>query len=160
MLRRRPAAYRVALQDFGSLLAVKDVSLDFRAGEIHAIIGPNGAGKTTFLNLLSGELLPTSGSLLPADQDVTGWTPDRLARAGMGRSFQHSSIFEDLTTFENVAAGRADAAAELVRFFRRPIAMPMSMLPRAWEKLGLAAIGGRSPGRSATEGSVSSRSRC
>jgi branched-chain amino acid transport system ATP-binding protein len=105
-------------KSFGSLPAVNDVSLDIRAGEIHAIIGPNGAGKTTLLNVMSGELLPTSGSLFLGDQDVTGWTPDRLARAGLGRSFQHSSTFENLSAYENVRLAAQVRLATSMRFFR------------------------------------------
>jgi branched-chain amino acid transport system ATP-binding protein len=105
-------------KSFGSLAAVKDVSLEIRAGEIHAIIGPNGAGKTTLLNVISGELLPTSGSLFLEDQDVTGWTPDRLARAGLGRSFQHSSTFENLSAFENVRLAAQVRLPTSMRFFR------------------------------------------
>lgn len=89
-------------KSFGSLAAVKNVSLSIGRGEIHAIIGPNGAGKTTFLNLLSGEISPSGGSLYFDGQDVTGRSPNQLAKAGIGRSFQHSSVFEDLSVYENV----------------------------------------------------------
>jgi branched-chain amino acid transport system ATP-binding protein len=89
-------------KSFGRLAAVRDITLEFFEGEVHAIIGPNGAGKTTFLNMLSGELPPSSGSLYFDGCDVTGWSPDRLARAGIGRSFQHSSVFEDLSVHENI----------------------------------------------------------
>jgi branched-chain amino acid transport system ATP-binding protein len=105
-------------KSFGSLMAVNDVSLDIREGEIHAIIGPNGAGKTTLLNVISGELLPTSGSLVLEGRDVTGWTPDRLARAGLGRSFQHSSIFENLSMFENVRLAAQLQLATSMHFFK------------------------------------------
>jgi branched-chain amino acid transport system ATP-binding protein len=105
-------------KSFGSLMAVRDVSLTIMQGEIHAVIGPNGAGKTTLLNVLSGELLPTSGSLFFGGRDITGWTSDRLARVGLGRSFQHSSIFEDLTTFENVRVATQVQLATSMRFFR------------------------------------------
>jgi branched-chain amino acid transport system ATP-binding protein len=105
-------------KSYGSLRAVDDVSLDIREGEVHAIIGPNGAGKTTLLNVLSGELLPTSGSLVLEGRDVTGWTPDRLARAGLGRSFQHSSIFENLSIFENVRLAAQLALATSMHFFK------------------------------------------
>jgi branched-chain amino acid transport system ATP-binding protein len=89
-------------KNFGSLAAVRDVSIQILEGEIHAIIGPNGAGKTTFLNLLSGETQASSGALYFGGAEVTGWPPDRLARAGIGRSFQHSSVFDDLRVRENV----------------------------------------------------------
>lgn len=87
---------------FGSLAAVNDVSLEVTPGEIHAVIGPNGAGKTTLLNLLSGELPASSGSLHFEGRDVTTWSPNRRANAGMGRSFQHSSVFENLSVYENL----------------------------------------------------------
>jgi branched-chain amino acid transport system ATP-binding protein len=105
-------------KSFGNLAAVQNVSLEFHAGEIHAIIGPNGAGKTTFLNLLSGELSPSAGSLHFGSADVTRWSPDRRARAGMGRSFQHSSVFEDLTTFENARLAAQTRLPSSFRFFR------------------------------------------
>ena len=120
---------------FGSLMAVRDISLAIRQGEIHAIIGPNGAGKTTLLNVLSGELLPTSGSQFFADRDVTGWTPDRLARVGLGRSFQHSSIFEDLTTFENVRVAAQARLPTSMRFIR-PARSYQEITQRAEKILG------------------------
>lgn len=87
---------------FGSLRAVRDVSLRFEPGQIHAVIGPNGAGKTTFLNLLSGELSIGSGNLIFEGKNITRWSPERRAKAGIGRSFQHSSVFEDLSVRENL----------------------------------------------------------
>jgi branched-chain amino acid transport system ATP-binding protein len=105
-------------KSFGSLGAVRNVSLEFHAGEIHAIIGPNGAGKTTFLNLLSGELPPSAGKLHFQGADITNWSPDRRARAGMGRSFQHSSVFEDLSTFENARLSAQTRLPSSFRFFR------------------------------------------
>jgi branched-chain amino acid transport system ATP-binding protein len=105
-------------RSFGSLMAVKDVSMELREGEIHAIIGPNGAGKTTLLNVLSGELLPTSGSLFLRGRNVTGWAADRLARAGLARSFQHSSTFENLSTFENVRLAGQVQLPSSMRFFK------------------------------------------
>jgi len=104
--------------NFGRFAAVTNVSLEINAGEIHAIIGPNGAGKTTFLNLLSGELLPTSGSLYFDGQDVTKWSPNRRANAGIGRSFQHSSVFEDLPVRENLRLAAQIQFPEEFGFFR------------------------------------------
>ena len=91
-------------------------SLEVRQGEFVGIIGPNGAGKTTFLNLLSGELPPSAGKLHFQDAEVTHWSPDRRARAGMGRSFQHSSVFEDLPTFENARLAAQTRLASSFRF--------------------------------------------
>jgi branched-chain amino acid transport system ATP-binding protein len=87
---------------FGALTAVDGVSLAFERGRVHAIIGPNGAGKSTFLNLLSGELRASSGSVRFRGEDVTGASPDRISRKGIGRSYQTANIFADLTCAECV----------------------------------------------------------
>jgi branched-chain amino acid transport system ATP-binding protein len=87
---------------FGGLKAVNDVSIDVHAGEIHAVIGPNGAGKSTLINLLSGDLLPDSGTVTLGATDLTRLSPDRRAQAGLGRSYQKTTIFPDFTARENV----------------------------------------------------------
>jgi len=87
---------------FGGLVAVNGVSLQVRRGTIHALIGPNGAGKTTFFNIMTKFLPPTSGTIVFNGQDITGLTPPRVARLGMVRSFQISSVFPQLTVLENV----------------------------------------------------------
>src|ERR1044071_8250598 len=87
---------------FGGLTAVNDVSLDFHVGEIHAVIGPNGAGKSTLVNLLSGDLRPTSGDVFLGDQRVTTLGADKRGLSGIGRSYQKTTIFSDATVFENV----------------------------------------------------------
>jgi branched-chain amino acid transport system ATP-binding protein len=86
---------------FGGLTAVDRVTLELGANSIHAIIGPNGAGKSTLVNLLSGELAASSGSVSLRGQDVTRWSSDRIARHGVARTFQHSNLFADATAFEN-----------------------------------------------------------
>ena len=102
---------------FGGLRAVSDVSLDVRVGEIHAVIGPNGAGKSTLVNLLSGELLPNSGSIVLDDTDVTRHAPDRRARAGLARAFQKTTIFAASPVEENVRlAALAHSRAPLRMF--------------------------------------------
>src|ERR1043166_1134229 len=99
---------------FGGLTAVNDVSLDFHAGEIHAVIGPNGAGKTTLVNLLSGDLKPTSGDVFLADQRVTTLGADKRGLSGIGRSYQKTTIFPDTTIFENARlAVQAHSASPL-----------------------------------------------
>ncbi len=96
---------------FGGLIAVDHVSLALTRGEIHAVIGPNGAGKSTLVNLLSGELKPTSGAVRLRDEDITGWSADRIARRGVARTFQHTSVFPTFTAFENCRlAAQAHAA--------------------------------------------------
>ena len=78
---------------FGALVAVSEVSVALHEGEIHAVIGTNGAGKSTLINLLSGELPPSSGAVLLGGQDVTRWPQPKLAHAGIGRSYQRNNIF-------------------------------------------------------------------
>ena len=87
---------------FGGLAAVNEVSVDLWQGRIHAVIGPNGAGKSTLTNLLSGDLAPTTGTVTLGGQDVTGWTPEKISRAGLGRSYQKTNIFLPFTVWENV----------------------------------------------------------
>ncbi len=87
---------------FGGLAAVNKVSLELWLGRIHAVIGPNGAGKTTLTHLLSGEVSPTSGTVKLGNQDVTGWNPEKISRAGLGRSYQKTNVFLPFTVWENV----------------------------------------------------------
>ena len=87
---------------FGGLAAVNDVSVDLWRGKIHAVIGTNGAGKSTLANLLSGDLQPTSGSVTMNGTDVTGWKPEKISKAGLGRSYQKTNIFLPLTVRDNV----------------------------------------------------------
>ncbi|EKS33292.1 ABC transporter ATP-binding protein [Afipia clevelandensis] len=102
---------------FGGLAAVSDVSLDVRLGEIHAVIGPNGAGKSTLINLLSGDLSVSAGEIMLGSSDMTGLGPDRRARAGLGRSYQKTTIFPQFTAQENVRlAAQAHAASPLKMF--------------------------------------------
>ncbi len=87
---------------FGGLAALGGVDLTVEAGEFHAIIGPNGAGKSTFFNTLTGLLRPNSGRISFEGRDVTGEPAHRLARRGMARTFQITSVFPDLSALENV----------------------------------------------------------
>ena len=89
-------------KDFSGIRAVNNVSFELAFGTITAVIGPNGAGKTTLYNLLSGNLTATSGSVRLDGQEILGLTPDRIVRAGIGRSFQITSIFPNLTVRQNV----------------------------------------------------------
>jgi branched-chain amino acid transport system ATP-binding protein len=86
---------------FGGLTAVNDVTLDFEPGEVHAVIGTNGAGKSTLINMLSGELPASSGRILLDGRDVAAWSQPRRARAGIGRSYQRTTIFPEFSVFEN-----------------------------------------------------------
>lgn len=87
---------------FGGLAAVDNVSIDLYRDHIHAVIGPNGAGKSTLTNLLSGDLPPTSGRVALGGVNVTGWTPEKISRQGLGRSYQKTNIFLPFTVWDNV----------------------------------------------------------
>jgi len=90
------------VKSFGGLRATDDVSLSVDIGEIHALIGPNGAGKTTILNQLSGQLIPSSGSIYLDDSDITDHSMARRTLAGISRSFQITAIFEPFTVRANL----------------------------------------------------------
>ena len=86
---------------FGGLTAVNAVTLDLHPGEVHAVIGTNGAGKSTLINMLSGELPASSGSIQLGGHDITRWSQPRRARAGVGRSYQRTTIFPEFSVLEN-----------------------------------------------------------
>lgn len=88
---------------FGGLTATDNLSLDLRAGEIHAVIGPNGAGKTTMIGQLIGELRPDGGTIHFMGQDITAMPVHQRSAAGIARSFQITSIFQAFTALDNVA---------------------------------------------------------
>jgi branched-chain amino acid transport system ATP-binding protein len=93
---------RALTKEFKGFVAVSKVDLKVRRGSIHALIGPNGAGKTTCFNLLTKFLAPTSGQIFFDGQDITAETPAHIARRGVIRSFQISSVFPHLSVLENV----------------------------------------------------------
>jgi branched-chain amino acid transport system ATP-binding protein len=80
---------------------VNNVTLSFLVGEVHAVIGTNGAGKSTLINMLSGEMPATSGSIHFDGHDITDWTQPQRARAGIGRSYQRTTIFPEFSVLEN-----------------------------------------------------------
>lgn len=90
-------------KSFGGLKAVSGVSLNVLEKTIHSILGPNGAGKTTLFNLITGAIRPATGTVHFDGKNITGWPPNRLADAGMVRTFQRTSIFGKLSAIENVA---------------------------------------------------------
>ena len=100
---------------FGSLVAVRDVSLSVAKGELRAIIGPNGAGKTTFFNLLSGFFAPSAGSITFDGQNVTALPAHRRVELGMARTFQITEIFPELSLYENVRIGAEVACGYRLR---------------------------------------------
>ena len=88
---------------FGGLPAVDGVDFDLHAGEIHALIGPNGAGKTTFVSLLSGRIAPQAGSIRFDRQDITRLPAHARVARGIAYTFQITSIYAELSVFDNVA---------------------------------------------------------
>ena len=124
---------------FGGLAAVDNVSIDLYRNHIHAVIGPNGAGKSTLTNLLSGDLPPTSGSVALGGVNVTGWTPEKISRQGLGRSYQKTNIFLPFTVWDNVhlaAQSRAPQAHKWLTNASNLIAT-RSRIERAIELSGL-----------------------
>jgi branched-chain amino acid transport system ATP-binding protein len=99
------------VMDFSGLRALNGVSLTLKRGEITGLIGPNGSGKTTLINVITGFLQPTGGTITIDDQDVTGWSPYRIARAKVRRTFQTIRLFKELTVLENVEVAAVSAGA-------------------------------------------------
>jgi branched-chain amino acid transport system ATP-binding protein len=93
---------RKLTKEFKGFVAVNQVDLKVKRGQIHALIGPNGAGKTTCFNLLTHFITPTSGKIVFNGHDITGEAPAHIARRGIIRSFQISAVFPHLTVLENV----------------------------------------------------------
>jgi branched-chain amino acid transport system ATP-binding protein len=94
---------------FGQLHALREVDFWVREGEVVGLIGPNGAGKTTLVNVLSGYQRPTRGRVTIANVDVTQWSPDRLARTGLARTFQGARAFSGLSVHDNLMAAAIGA---------------------------------------------------
>jgi len=113
--------------DIGGATIVADVSLAVAEGELLGIIGPNGAGKTSLFNLLSGLYRPTAGSIELEGRDVTGDPPFRRSRAGLGRTFQVSSVFPLLSVFENVRLSAEAALGGTLRIWRRAAGVRKAM---------------------------------
>ena len=132
---------------FGGLTAVDDVSFSVSAGEAFAIIGPNGAGKSTVLNMLSGLMPATRGSISVQGESVADWPAHRIRAAGVGRTFQNGRLFPRLTVLENVLVGaHPDAQGGLFDILvRRHVYAPKESTLRdqaqaALERLGLAPL--------------------
>ncbi|PKP75301.1 MAG: ABC transporter ATP-binding protein [Alphaproteobacteria bacterium HGW-Alphaproteobacteria-6] len=93
-------------KSFGGLKAIQDLSFTIRSNEIHGLIGPNGAGKTTTFNLISGFYKPTSGQIVFDGRDIAGMNIHHIAKLGIVRTFQATTVFKDFTVLQNVVAGR------------------------------------------------------
>ncbi|RDE10146.1 ABC transporter ATP-binding protein [Pelagibacterium lacus] len=121
-------------KQFGGLTAVNDVSFSVGEGEIAALLGPNGSGKTTVLNMISGALSPTAGTIALAGERISHLAPHRIAHKGVSRTFQLVKILPSLTVAENVVAALA---------FRRDPLWGSRATERAHELLAEVGLAGR-----------------
>jgi branched-chain amino acid transport system ATP-binding protein len=133
---------------WGGLVAVDDVSLDFERGSVHAVIGTNGAGKSTLINLLSGEIAPSTGSVALLGEDVSAWPQPRRARAGLGRSYQRNTIFPTFTVLENCRLAAQARRQRPWRWWQRAdgCATTMQAARDAAARAGLSALAQRPAG--------------
>jgi branched-chain amino acid transport system ATP-binding protein len=106
-------------KDFSGQVVLESVSFSVKKDERHAIIGPNGAGKTTLFNVISGKYRPSSGQINFKGKDISGQQPHLLTRMGMGRSFQITNVFQELTVFGNINAGVRCCHGLRYNFFKR-----------------------------------------
>jgi branched-chain amino acid transport system ATP-binding protein len=127
--------------DIGGATIVADVGLEVREGEFLGIIGPNGAGKTSLFNLLSGLYRPTKGTIELAGRDVTNDPPYRRAQAGLGRTFQISSVFPRLTALENVRLSAEARLGGAMRVWRLASRVREAVERATWalDRVGLGA---------------------
>lgn len=124
---------------FGELIAVDDVSIDVRQGELRAVIGPNGAGKTTTFNCITGVLSPTEGSVYFGGDEITNTPEEKRPHLGLARSFQSNQLFEDETVLENVRM--AVQTAEMGTFSMKLLGEGREFgLDRAYELLDLLGL--------------------
>ena len=133
---------------FGGLIANNAVSMDLKAGEIHALIGPNGAGKSTFFNMISGVDDPTTGTVSLMGQPMAGKPSRAFARLGLGRTFQHVRLLGQRSVLENVALGAHTRArrgwiASMLRLDRAEEAALRAEARRQIERCGLGELAER-----------------
>jgi branched-chain amino acid transport system ATP-binding protein len=133
---------------FGGLVAVNAVSLDLRRGEVHAVIGTNGAGKSTLINMLSGEIDASDGRITLDGEDITKRAQFRRALAGVGRSYQRTTIFPEFTVLENcrLAAQAATPRPWAIWQASQQCATSNAAAREALEAAGLAAVAERIAG--------------
>jgi len=132
---------------FGGVRALEAVNFSLAQGEIYGLIGPNGAGKTTLFNVLTGICAPDAGRFSFGGRDITGFAPDRVAAAGIARTFQNIRLFANLSALENVMIGRhvrtrAGVLGALVRN-KRTLEEEKAIVRRALELLDYVGIRAR-----------------
>jgi len=126
-------------KEFDALVAVDDVSIQVKEHSLHAIIGPNGAGKTTFFNLLSGNLEPTRGSVFFKGRNITHQPVHRTIHSGIGRSFQITNIFPNLTVFENIRLASQALGKDNFKFYQNAESLDQ-INHRTWEVAALVGL--------------------
>jgi len=124
---------------FGAVVAAADINVRIEQGETLGIIGANGAGKTTFVNMITGHLSPSSGTILFDGADITGNAPRQITRKGISRSFQIAQIFPDMTVIENMLV--AITVAEEASLSPVRPAVTQARVERAREALGQFGLG-------------------
>lgn len=124
---------------FGGLTAVDDVDVEVQKGEIVGLIGPNGAGKSTLFNCITGTLSADEGSVYLQGEDVTDWPEYKIARAGLGRMFQETRIFGDMTVRKNLLLAAQEGGANVGSLLRRP---DDALVARTEELLDYVDLGG------------------
>lgn len=127
---------------YGGLVAVNTVDLQLRAGEAHAVIGPNGAGKSSLINLLTGQIAPSAGAITFHGRNIAGLPAHRVARLGIGRSFQKTNIYPRLSCLENCWLAAQARLPHSLRFFR-PAAARGDIRRHAEEALESAGLSHR-----------------
>ncbi len=125
---------------FGGLLATDHLDLEVEAGQIHAVIGPNGAGKTTLMNQLSGDITPTEGRIVFEGKDITGQRPYQRALAGIARSFQISSVFNEFSVLENTLMAVQARSRHSFRFWK-PVLQDKQLVEPARQAVERAGLG-------------------
>jgi branched-chain amino acid transport system ATP-binding protein len=127
---------------YGGVQAVDDISLTMHVGERIGVIGPNGAGKTTLFKMIAGDVLATSGTITLFDRDVTRVGAARRARMGVGRTFQISNLFRDMTVLDNVRVAARGGSGK-ARVFWWPQRANDTVTHRALESLAKVRLEGR-----------------
>jgi len=134
---------------FGGLAAVDNVSLDVGVGELHAVIGPNGAGKTTLINVLSGDLSPSAGSVLFRGTEMAHLAPERRSRLGVGRSYQKVNIFPAFSALENCRLAAQSREPRPLDWLRDAMSYER-VLENAWRALSAVGLKNRATVMAAT----------
>jgi branched-chain amino acid transport system ATP-binding protein len=133
---------RKLTKNFGGLAAVDNVSLEVEVGELHAVIGPNGAGKTTLINMVSGDLSPSAGSVLFRGIEMAHLAPERRSRLGVGRSYQKVNIFPAFSVLENCRLAAQSREPRPLNWLRDAMSYD-KVLENARQALAAAGLGNR-----------------